>query len=320
MLRRIGLFLFFLFTVVATAQPSKVLNDAVARKNLIKSPAPLYPDAARAAKVNGDVVLQAQIGEDGRVQSARVLSGPAVLRGAAIDAVAQWQFKPFLQNGVAVSVKAKLVVPFATEAIAHAPEAAPAPVATPAPVVSKAPPPADDADQKTAKVFFALSDKCHALVGARAATAEQAKACKAAALEADKFASNSRHIERRAAYVYCATALMRNHNLDEAVIYGGKAVGVVEQGHDDGSGSSAAYAVRGQAEALTGDLARADADLTKAEDFERSTLSTPVTQPGHANSKAALRSLLSFHADVLKAMGKDAEAAGHLKEADALKP
>ena len=320
MLRRIGLSLFLVFATLATAQPSKVLDDAVARKNLIKSPAPVYPEAALAAKLTGEVVLQAQIGEDGRVQSARVISGPAMLRGAAIDAVAKWQFKPFLQNGVAVSVRAKLIVPFATEPVAGAPEAAAAPVPTPAPVVAKAPSPADEADEKTAKTFFALSEKCHALVGARAATAEQARACKAAALEADKFASNSRHIERRAAYVYCATALMRNHELDGALIYGGKAVGVVQQGHDDGSGSSAAYAVRGQAEALTGDLAKADADLTRAEDFERSTLTTPATQAINANSKAALRSLLSFHADVLKAMGKDAQAAVHLKEADTLKP
>ena len=312
-MRRIGLFLFFLFTVVATAQSSKVIDGSKARKNLIKSPAPVYPETARAAKTQGDVVLQVQVGEDGRVSSARVLSGPAMLRSAAIDAVAQWQFKPFLQNGVAVPVKVRLNVPFVADAVASSPRTASVPAV-------KAEAPVEDADQKIAATFFTLSDKCHTLVGARASTVEQAKACKEAALEADKFASDSRYIERRSAYVYCATALMRNQELDEAVVYGSKAVSVVEQGHDDGSGSSAAYAVRGQAEAFSRDFSKADVNLTKAEEFERSALTTPAGLELNASYKAALRSLLSFHADVLNAMGKQAEAAAHLKQADALQP
>jgi hypothetical protein len=49
-----------------------------------------------------------------------------------------------------------------------------------------------------------------------------------------------------------------------------KAVAVVLLGHDDGSGSSAAYSVRGQAKALVGDLTGADQDLEKAENCDGS--------------------------------------------------
>jgi protein TonB len=67
---------------------------------------------AREMKVQGAVILQALIGTDGGIQDLRVLSGPAILATAAQEAVRQWRFKPYLQNGVPVETEAKITVNF----------------------------------------------------------------------------------------------------------------------------------------------------------------------------------------------------------------
>jgi len=71
-----------------------------------------YPLLAQRARVEGSVVLQALIGADGTIQDLRVLSGPAILAPAAQQAVRQWRFKPYLQNGLPVETKANITVSF----------------------------------------------------------------------------------------------------------------------------------------------------------------------------------------------------------------
>jgi protein TonB len=61
---------------------------------------PVYPDIAVLAKVTGTVILEAMVGEDGTVQSVKVLRSAKFLDGAAIDAVKQWRYKPLVLNGV----------------------------------------------------------------------------------------------------------------------------------------------------------------------------------------------------------------------------
>lgn len=288
--------LFMCFVLLqARPQGKPLLSEAEAREHLSTKQDPIYPPIAKAAHVQGEVVVQVEIGVDGKVTSTKALSGPEMLRGAATDAVKVWVFTPFIQNGQATAISAKLVMPFSLG------EAA------------------DPADLKTAKVFFPLSDKCHKLVGQQADPAEQARACKDAADEADKFSSNARFIERRSAYVYCATALMRNKEFKDALLYGSKAVTVVLQGHDDGSGSSAAYGVKGQAEGLTGNLAAADNDLRTAEKYQRDALDTPAGKELNKEYSRGLRGLLMFHAQVLTAAGKTTDAQALRDEADKYK-
>jgi TonB family protein len=62
--------------------------------------------------VQGSVVLQAIIGVDGNIENLRVLSGPVVLSSAAEQAVRQWHFKPYLQNGQPVETKSRITVNF----------------------------------------------------------------------------------------------------------------------------------------------------------------------------------------------------------------
>lgn len=71
-----------------------------------------YPLLAQRARVEGSVVLQALIGADGVIRDLRVLSGPSILATAAQQAVRQWRFKPYLQNGHAVETSANITVSF----------------------------------------------------------------------------------------------------------------------------------------------------------------------------------------------------------------
>ena len=73
---------------------------------------PDYPLLARQMKVQGSVMLQALIGQDGKIQALRVVSGPAILAEAAREAVKQWRFKPYYQSGRAVETEARITVNF----------------------------------------------------------------------------------------------------------------------------------------------------------------------------------------------------------------
>jgi periplasmic protein TonB len=73
---------------------------------------PSYPMLAKQMKVQGSVVLQALIGREGSIQDLRVLSGPAILSTAAMDAVKQWRFRPYFQAGQAIETEARITVNF----------------------------------------------------------------------------------------------------------------------------------------------------------------------------------------------------------------
>ncbi len=96
-----------------TATAKKVrISTGVAQGLLIRLVKPQYPALARQARIQGTVVLQAVIGKDGTVQNLRVLSGHPMLTAAAIDAVKQWQYKPFYLNGEPVEVDTQINVNF----------------------------------------------------------------------------------------------------------------------------------------------------------------------------------------------------------------
>jgi TonB family protein len=73
---------------------------------------PDYPEDAKAAGVQGVVILQIIVGEDGTVTDARVVRSIPELDRAAIDAVRQWQYEPTLLNGVPVEVELTVTINF----------------------------------------------------------------------------------------------------------------------------------------------------------------------------------------------------------------
>jgi len=83
-----------------------------AAQNVTVSVPPDYPLLARQMKVQGAVSLQALISREGTIQELQILSGPAILAAAAREAVKQWHFKPYLQNGQPVETRARITVNF----------------------------------------------------------------------------------------------------------------------------------------------------------------------------------------------------------------
>jgi TonB family protein len=98
-------------TAQADVTPKVTLSHGVADR-VSHSVAPNYPLLAKQMKVQGAVVLQALIDKGGHIQSLHVVSGPAILAAAAQEAVKQWRFKPYYQDGQAVETEARVSVNF----------------------------------------------------------------------------------------------------------------------------------------------------------------------------------------------------------------
>ena len=73
---------------------------------------PIYPEDAKKQNLQGSVVLSAIISAEGTVEQLTAVSGPDVLKRAAIEAVRQWTYKPFELNGKAVPVATTITVNF----------------------------------------------------------------------------------------------------------------------------------------------------------------------------------------------------------------
>ena len=79
---------------------------------LLNKSVPAYPAIAKAAGVEGTVVLQATISKTGTIENLRVVSGPAMLQQAALDAVRSWRYRPYLLNDAPVEVETTVNVVF----------------------------------------------------------------------------------------------------------------------------------------------------------------------------------------------------------------
>jgi periplasmic protein TonB len=80
--------------------------------SLIRRVDPVYPALARSARIQGAVVLFATISTTGTIENLRVLSGHPLLVGAAIDAVKQWRYRPYILNGEPIEVETEITVNF----------------------------------------------------------------------------------------------------------------------------------------------------------------------------------------------------------------
>jgi protein TonB len=79
---------------------------------VISKAQPVYPADAKAARIQGTVVISAIIGKDGSVQTMRLVSGHPMLAPAAMDAVKQWKYRPYILNGTPVEVETQMTVNF----------------------------------------------------------------------------------------------------------------------------------------------------------------------------------------------------------------
>jgi protein TonB len=96
----------------ASGSGERVQLSPQATQSVTVSVAPAYPLLAREMKVQGAVSLRALISREGSIQELQILNGPSILASAAREAVKQWHFKPYLQNGQPVETQARITVNF----------------------------------------------------------------------------------------------------------------------------------------------------------------------------------------------------------------
>ena len=99
--------------VVHPPVPTSIhLSSKLVEGNLIYKTVPQYPPIAKAARVEGTVVLQAMISKTGTIEGLHMISGPQMLQQAAMDAVKTWRYRPYVLNGQAVEVETTVNVIF----------------------------------------------------------------------------------------------------------------------------------------------------------------------------------------------------------------
>lgn len=108
--------LFLCLTLLASAQeapskPTEVDPDAV-QGLLIRKVAPVYPPLARAARVQGTVVLNVAVNKSGEVSDVKLFSGHPMLAPAAVEAVKQWRYRPYEKDGEPVEIQTTVQVNF----------------------------------------------------------------------------------------------------------------------------------------------------------------------------------------------------------------
>ena len=111
-----------LWDVVGSAAPPAVkpapkngpvhVSSGVATGQLLAPIQPVYPAIAKAARIQGTVVVQAVISKDGKIENLHVISGPPMLQGAATEAIQRVRYRPFMLNGEPVEVETTINVIF----------------------------------------------------------------------------------------------------------------------------------------------------------------------------------------------------------------
>jgi periplasmic protein TonB len=101
--------------VVPTLHPTiahAIRTSTMMEGNLIRRVEPVYPPLAKIGRIQGSVVLSALISKDGVMENLHALSGHPMLVPAAISAVSQWRYRPYILNNDPIEVETQITVNF----------------------------------------------------------------------------------------------------------------------------------------------------------------------------------------------------------------
>jgi periplasmic protein TonB len=96
---------------VPVLQPA-IVSQGVSRGLLIKQVSPSYPQNALRLRIEGPVTLMATVTKDGDISAVKVLNGDSNLTRAAVEAVKQWKYKPYLLDGSPVEMQTQVTINF----------------------------------------------------------------------------------------------------------------------------------------------------------------------------------------------------------------
>ncbi len=275
----------------------KTVSEADARQHLTQKTDPLYPPIAAAARIEGDVVISVVVDTNGQVASEKVLSGPAMLQQAALDAVKKWQFAPFTADGTAMRVTTTLTIPFHLEH--HGPQ--------------------PTAEQEiAAQAWFSLSAKCRNVLKAQSKE-DSLNLCKQALDMSFKAGdlTSSDQLARLDSYQLYGHALLMAGRAQEALDQENLAIAEAKKCLTDKDEEYASpYVWRAIAEANLGQGDAALADFQAAEEtYRRAIANLPDMKKIYSQY---LASTLKTHAALLDMMGRPDDAEKLRAEAAAL--
>lgn len=300
-MRRAGFLISFLalsfFSGAQTVDSPRPVDEATARKNLLNHLEPVYPPIAKAARVQGTVEIAVVIDAAGKVHSEKALSGPAMLRQAALDAVQKWTFKPFHLDGATAAVSALFTIPFQIDKPGEGPT---------------------KEQDEAAQAWFPISDKCRNALKANDASASM-NWCKQGldlALKAG-YTNSSDQIGLMLSHQYYGHALILAEKLQDALAEENTAVEETRKWRKE---TDQEYAMpffwRAMAEAHLGHADATFADLQIAEEtHRRAIINLPEMKKNYSQT---LASILRTHANLLEQVGRADEAAKLRAEADSL--
>jgi TonB family protein len=182
-------------TAKQTDKGTTAVKPEQAEENLVKKVAPIYPPLAKQVRIQGKVRLKAVISKTGMVESVNVVSGHPLLVQAAVDAVKQWQYKPFLADGQPVAASTEVEVPFSLG-------------------ISDA---SYQAEQKSNDDYFKRQNECRDLLKVQKYPGAE-ESCKSAVELAEKL-SSERQNERRIANELTGEALLYEKKFPEALSF-----------------------------------------------------------------------------------------------------
>jgi protein TonB len=100
----------------AGPQPNPTVHSVrlshMSEGDLIHKVLPIYPPLARTTRIQGQVLLEAVISKQGAIENLKLISGHPMLVPAALDAVRQWRYRPYILNGEPLEVETQITVNF----------------------------------------------------------------------------------------------------------------------------------------------------------------------------------------------------------------
>lgn len=273
------------------------IMEAEAVSHLLAHSDPVYPPIAKAAHVQGDVLLHVSVSETGAVIAIDVVGGPAMLKGAAIEAVKHWTYTPFEVNGMAAPVKVVVSVPFSLGI----------------PSVT------EKSDQAIGQAFFPKETECRNFNSSHNWTKAQEPCAQLVAI-GDRFPDlKLRSNEIRTAHEAYGESLIYSGDAKSALVEFQKAIDVAEKSLTSVDEEyAAAYYWRAFAEHALKMPAEAERDYSTAESsFRKAMTNLPDMKAIYGRS---LAHTLAFHSVLAQQTGRPGEAAKMQAEALQLDP
>lgn len=293
MIRATFLIVIFVVALTTAAQtdPVKTVSAAEATNHIVHRVEPSVPPLAKAVKIGGKVKLHVVVSQSGEVSSATFVSGHPLLVQAAIDAVKQWKFKPFLEGDTPIVVATDVELDF--------------------------PGGMSESESAVRDKYFRVEDECRGLVKS-AKYAEAEPKCRQA-VEISENLPKEVVLERSGALSMLANAIYLQRRFSEAISLYERAL-ELDKGYrkPDDADLGSDYANLGRTYGATGNLSKADEFYGMAVSTFRAAIKSLPSM--YENYSRRLQGTLNQYAQLKDAEGQTEAASALRKQASEISP